>query len=128
MRSTWKATLLLAATFTGGALVGGAVTGLADRDRSGGKYHHHHHGTDDHIQFLSKQLELTPAQKDSVQAILTRYKASMDSIWRQVGPRFETIKDSISNAIRRQLTPEQQQEYTDMMRRFDEERRSPSDK
>src|SRR6185503_10274854 len=123
MRSTWKATLLLIATFAGGALAGGAVIAMADRDKlPGQKSHHHHPGSDDHIEYMSRKLDLTPAQKDSVQSILERHKPAMDSIWRQLGPRFETIKDSISNEIRRQLTPEQQQAYTEMIRRFEEER------
>jgi Spy/CpxP family protein refolding chaperone len=71
---------------------------------------------------MTRQLELTPSQRDSVQAILGRYKPKMDSIWRQVGPRFETIKDSISNDIRRQLTPEQQTRYTELLERFEQER------
>jgi hypothetical protein len=126
MRSTWKATLLLIAVFAGGALAGGAVVGLADRDKLPGRQPHHHHtGSSDHIDYMSRKLNLTPAQKDSVQAILERYKPAMDSIWRQLGPRFETIKDSISNEIRRQLTPEQQTAYTEMIRRFEEERRGP---
>lgn len=126
MRSTWKASLLLIATFAGGALAGGAVIAMADRDKlPGRKSHHHHPGSDDHIEFMSRKLDLTPAQKDTVQSILERHKPAMDSIWRQLGPRFETIKDSISNEIRRQLTPEQQQAYTEMIRRFEEERRGP---
>ena len=126
MRSTLKATLLLVATFAGGALAGGAVIAMADRDAlPGRKSQHHHTGSKDHIDFMSRKLHLTPPQKDSVQAILERYKPAMDSIWRQLGPRFETIKDSISNAIRRQLTPEQQTAYTEMIRRFEEERRGP---
>ncbi len=126
MRSTLKATLLLIATFAGGALAGGAVIGLADRDKlPGRKSHDRHPGADDHIEFLSRKLELTPPQKDSVQSILERHKPAMDSLWRQLGPRFETIRDSISNEIRRQLTPTQKQSYTEMIRRFEEERRGP---
>jgi Spy/CpxP family protein refolding chaperone len=126
MRSTWKASLLLIATFAGGALAGGAVIGMADRDKLPGRRPHHHHpGSDDHIEYMSRKLNLTPAQKDSVQAILERHKPAMDSIWRQLGPRFETIKDTISNEIRRQLTPEQQQAYAEMIRRFEAERRGP---
>ncbi|MEP7327139.1 MAG: hypothetical protein ABI836_14405 [Gemmatimonadota bacterium] len=125
MRSTLKATLLLIATFAGGALAGGAVIGLADRDKLPGRKYHYHHGDDDHIEFLSRKLELTPPQKDSVHSILERHKPAMDSLWRQLGPRFETIRDSISNEIRRQLTPKQQQAYTEMIRRFEEERRGP---
>jgi len=129
MRSTWKASLLLIATFAGGALAGGAAIGMADRGKlPGRKPQHHHSGSADHIEFMSRTLDLTPAQKDSVQAILERHKPAMDSIWRQLGPRFETIKDSISNEIRRQLTPEQQKAYTEMIRRFEDQRRGPPEK
>ena len=133
MKSTWKATLLLLATFTGGALAGGAVIALADRgDMPRLKRSHHHNDSDDHIEFMARRLKLTQVQRDSVQAILEHYKPKMDSIWRQLGPRFETIKDSISNDIRQQLTPEQQIRYTELLERLeherrDDERRGPKD-
>jgi Spy/CpxP family protein refolding chaperone len=123
MKSTRKAMLLLLATFVGGALAGGAAVAVAERGDVRLRKSHRHHDSDDHIEFMTRRLELTPAQRDSVQAILGRYKPKMDSIWRQLGPRFETIKDSISNDIRRQLTPEQQTRYTRMIERFEQERR-----
>jgi hypothetical protein len=124
MTSRWKASLLLIAAFVIGALAGGAVVGLAERRQFAGSdgHDHHHHDSADHVEFLSKELGLTIAQRDSVQAILARYRPKMDSIWRQLGPRFETMKDSISNDIRAQLTPKQQQTYTEMIRRFEAER------
>ena len=128
MKSTLKATLLLIATFAGGALAGGTVVTLAERGdhpelgRGG-----HHRGKDAHLAFLTERLKLTPAQRDSVQAILARHKPAMDSIWGQLGPRFETIKDSISNDIRRQLTPEQQTAYAEIIQRFESERRRADD-
>ena len=122
MKPTWKATLLLMATFAGGALAGGAAIAVADRGDVRRSHKPHRHNSQDHLRFMTRQLELTPSQRDSVQAILGRYKPKMDSIWRQVGPRFETIKDSISNDIRRQLTPEQQTKYTELLERFEQER------
>jgi Spy/CpxP family protein refolding chaperone len=122
MKPTWKATLLLMATFAGGALAGGAAIAVADRGDVRRNHRPHRHNAEDHLQFMTRQLDLTPAQRDSVQAILGRYKPKMDSIWRQVGPWFETIKDSISNDIRRQLTPEQQTRYSEMLQRFAQER------
>ena len=80
-----------------------------------------------HIGYLTKRLRLTPAQRDSVEAIIARHKPAMDSVWRQVGPRFETIRDSISNDIRRQLTPEQQASYSEMIQRVEAERRGRKD-
>ena len=110
--------MLLLATFTGGALAGGAAVAVADRGDLRRDHKEHRH-----LEFMTRRLDLTAAQRDSVQAILGRYKPKMDSIWRQIGPRFETIKDSISNDIRRQLTPEQQARYTEMIERFEKERR-----
>jgi hypothetical protein len=123
MKPTWKATLLLLATFAGGALAGGAAIAVADRGDASRDHKRHRHDSDDHLEFMTRRLELTAAQRDSVQAILGRYKPKMDSIWRQLGPRFETIKDSISNDIRRQLTPGQATKYTEMIERFEKERR-----
>lgn len=123
MKPTWKATLLLLATFAGGALAGGTAIAVADRGDGRRNQRHHRHDSDDHIEFMTRRLKLSSAQRDSVQAILGRYKPRMDSIWSQLGPRFETIKDSISNDIRRQLTPDQQSRYTEMIERFDKERR-----
>ncbi|MEO8202111.1 MAG: hypothetical protein ABI679_16385 [Gemmatimonadota bacterium] len=123
MNSKWKASLLLISTFAVGALAGGTVMGMAQRrDSWDSDKRHHHHDSADHVEFLTKELNLTPAQRDSVQAVLERYRPRMDTIWQQVGPRFETIKDSISNDIRRQLTPDQQATYTEMIRRLEAER------
>ena len=46
MKPTWKATLLLMATFAGGALAGGAAIAVADRGevRRGHKPHRHDSG------------------------------------------------------------------------------------
>jgi Spy/CpxP family protein refolding chaperone len=128
MKPTWKATLLLLATFTGGALAGGAAVAVADRGDMRRGHKPHRHDSRDHLEFMTRRLDLTPAQRDSVQAILGRYKPKMDSIWRQLGPRFETIKDSISNDIRRQLTPQQQTEYSKMIERFEQERREDGER
>ena len=123
MKPTWKATLLLMATFAGGALVGGAAIAVADRGEVRKSHKIHRHDSKDHLRFMTRRLDLSQSQQDSVEAILGRYKPRMDSIWRQLAPRFETIRDSISNDIRRQLTPEQQVKYTEMLERFDKERR-----
>ena len=129
MKSTLKATLLLIATFAGGALAGGTVVALAERgDHPALGRERHHRGKGEHLNFLTDRLKLTTAQRDSVEAILARHKPAMDSIWSKFGPRFETIKDSISNDIRRQLTPEQQTAYTEIIRRFELERRGADDK
>ena len=128
MKPTWKATLLLMATFAGGALAGGAAIAVADRGEVRRGHKPHRHDSGDHLRFMTRRLELTPSQRDSVEVILGLYKPRMDSIWRQLAPRFETIRDSISNDIRRQLTPEQQTKYTEMIERFERERRQDGER
>ena len=120
--STWKATFLLIATFALGALAGGGVVAFADRGKPGRGWHGHY-DPDDHMASLAKQLRLTPAQQDSVKAVLERSRLGMDSIWRQLGPRFGTLRDSISSEIRKVLTPEQREKYDKMIRRFESEGR-----
>ena len=76
------------------------------------------------MQHLTHDLALTTAQQDSVRAILSRRRASMDSLWHEVGPRFETLQASVRSDIRAQLTPDQQRKFADMNKRFDAMRRA----
>ncbi|MGE0353673.1 MAG: Spy/CpxP family protein refolding chaperone [Gemmatimonadales bacterium] len=128
--STWKASFLLLAVFLGGAVAGGATVALTRPDRGarirGG--HEDRRDRDDHLKSLARDLNLTPAQEDSVRAIVDRYRASMDSIWREVGPRFGTLRDSISSDIRKQLTPEQVNAYNEMIQRYRRDREEPPGK
>ena len=123
--STWRAGLLLVATFALGALAGGAAVAFKDRDAMRRSEHHSHRNPGDYLEGMARKLKLTPAQKDSVRTILERHRPAMDSIWRQLGPRFGTLRDSISNEIRRQLTPEQLKAYNEMIRRYEAERHGP---
>ncbi len=119
-----RAAALLLATFVAGALVGGAVIGLAERrdDRHGAW--RPRHGSEEYLQRLTEGLELTSVQRDSVRAILDRHRDGMESLWREIRPRFETLRDSIRSEIRSQLTPEQRDSYAELLRRHDEERRN----
>ncbi|MEO8226525.1 MAG: hypothetical protein ABI637_03790 [Gemmatimonadota bacterium] len=71
------------------------------------------------MQALTRDLDLTQAQQDSVRGILARRAAAMDSLWRDVGPRFETLKSTVRSDIRAQLNPDQQRKYAEMNKRFD---------
>ena len=116
MASRGRAAALLAAVFIAGCLVGAGAFALS-RGMFGTS--HRRHGPDDFIERLSHDLTLTTAQRDSVRAILTRRRAGMDSLWREVGPRFETLQSSVRSDIRAQLTPDQQRKFAEMNKRFD---------
>jgi Spy/CpxP family protein refolding chaperone len=121
-KSTRTATLLLLAAFVLGALAGGAALALYGRPPGMGPGHSP--GSSGYLSRLSKDLELTPVQRDSVGAILERYEPRMDSIWQDIRPRFETVRGELRSDIKAQLTPDQQRRYAELLERRDAMRRT----
>lgn len=119
-KSTRTAVLLLLAAFALGAVAG--IGGLALSHRSAGMGHPP--GSSGYLSRLSKDLDLTPVQRDSVGAILKRFEPRMDSIWQDIRPRFETLKGELRSDINAQLTPDQQRRYADQLAREDARRRT----
>lgn len=117
---TWKAVTLLALAAVAGGVVGSVLTiGI-------GKNSHetHGHGATWYLELLDHELKLSPAQKDSVHAILDRRQGSMDSILAEMRPRIDAARAVIRNEISGQLTPEQQKLYVDLTAKLDAERRA----
>jgi Spy/CpxP family protein refolding chaperone len=113
-----NAVVLLIAVFVAGLVVG--VGGVAIAERSG--IHvlpREQHRPGGYLEFLSHRLDLTPAQRDSVRSILERHRPTMDSMRAAVAPPFETLRKQIRSEIRAQLTPEQQQTFSDLGRKND---------
>ena len=119
-KSTRTAVLLLLAAFALGAVAG--IGGLALSHRSPGMGRPP--GSSGYLARLSKDLDLTPVQRDSVGAILKRFEPRMDSIWQDIRPRFETLKSELRSDISAQLTPDQQRRYADQLAREDARRRT----
>jgi len=125
MRSTWKAGILLLAAFGLGAAVGGVVAARASHrppweGRAGDR-------TEGYLRLLDESLDLQDAQRDSVRAILDRHRSDMDAIWREVAPRYETMRAQIRSEIRTQLDSTQLRKYTELTARLDEERHKMTD-
>jgi hypothetical protein len=120
MASRGRAAALLAAVFVAGLLVGAGAVAFSHGSLGARR----RHGSDDFIERLSHDLTLNTAQRDSVRAILSRRRATMDSLWQEVGPRFETLQATVRSDIRAQLNPDQQRKFADMNKRFDAMRRA----
>ncbi len=73
--------------------------------------------------FLKRELDLTPAQEDSVRAIFERHRPQMEALWRETRPRFDSLRAVVDREIAAQLTPTQRSRFEDMMRRMDDRRR-----
>ena len=119
-KSKLSAVALLIAAFVLGALTGGAALALADRGSDAGPRH------GDRVSFidrLDRDLEFSADQRESVELILERHRPRMDSLWREVAPRFETLRADVNSELNAILTPEQQVKHQEMMKRRAERHR-----
>ena len=73
--------------------------------------------------YIFDELDLSPAQKTQIDAIMTRRKARMDSLWRTDGTRIRAAVDSTRAEIRTVLTPAQAAEYDRLRLEHEEKRR-----
>jgi hypothetical protein len=117
-RSKLYAVGLLIAVFAAGVAVGTGVSAAASdrgarQNRSGDR---HQEG---YAERLERELQLAPAQKDTVDQILARYQDSMTVLWGSMRPRTDSIRVAIRNDIMNALTPTQQTQYRDFMHRTD---------
>ena len=111
-----KAATMLLGAFSLGALAGGAATLLAERGTHGRDAER---GPRFFAERLRDDLKLTPPQVDSVTRVLERHRPTMESIWSQVQPQFQTQRQQIRQEIRSFLTPEQQSAYETLLARKD---------
>ena len=116
-RSRLLAVALLAAVFGAGAVSGWAAQAWAD-----GQAHKPLPRGERTLHFLTGELDLTLAQQDSVRAVFARYKGAMENVWRDVRPRFDSVRALVRADVVTHLTPSQQTRYRELMAQKDEER------
>ena len=115
---------LLAAVFVAGGLAGWGGREAADRDERGpgGR-----RGPDALVAYLTRELDLNGAQRDSVRAIIARHRPETDALWAQVRPRFDSIKARMRAEIDGQLTPEQRTKHQRLIDQAEHHRRERED-
>ena len=77
-----------------------------------------------HMARFTSDLNLNPDQQKQIQAILTETRARYAEIHSHADPEYDKARHEGREKIRQILTPEQKPKFEDMLRRFDEERRS----
>jgi Spy/CpxP family protein refolding chaperone len=120
--STWKAVFLLILAALLGGLLGSAATAWT-LDRAGRDHGRSRHGSDWYVKLLSRELDLTGTQRDSVRAILKRHRRGMDSLYATLRPGMEERRNAIRADIRTMLTDSQQARYAELSARLDARRR-----
>jgi hypothetical protein len=110
-RSKLAAVGLLAAVFLAGGLAGWGGHEAAEREGPGGRRGGERRGPEAMVAYLSRELDLSGAQRDSVRAIFARHRPETDSLWARVRPRFDSIKTKMRTEIDAVLTPEQRAKH-----------------
>ena len=117
--STRRAAALLLATFVIGAAAGAAAMAYTSHDRGLPSPQGRAAWYLDH---LTRNLDLTPVQRDSVKAVLGRYTPVMDSLMSEIRPRLDTVRTAMRTEITRFLDSGQQKQYEEMRRKHERER------
>jgi len=120
-RSTTWAVVLLAATFVAGIAVGAGGRALWVRHAAAAAPERTR-GIDRMMGDLNEELRLTPAQSDTVRAVLQRHWTRMSAVWETVRPRFDTMRAEMDAEVSRHLTREQQVKYRDHVTRYRHQR------
>lgn len=119
----WKAAGLLTLV----ALLGAAAGSLLTARGAFGPHGHGRHTmprSEEYVELMDHEVRLSPAQRDSVRAILRRHHDGMQQIFAAIEPRLDSLKETIRAEVRTQLTPEQMPAYARMTARLDAERQA----
>jgi hypothetical protein len=81
------------------------------------------HGPEGMVSYLTDELNLNPAQQDSVRAVLARHRPALEAIWKEVHPRYEAIRARVRAEITAQLSPDQQARYQRLIAEREHQRR-----
>jgi hypothetical protein len=65
---------------------------------------------------MERSLDLTAAQRDSIQVIFSRHQARVDSGWNLINQQMRATMDSVHTEIQRVLKPEQLGAFHELMR------------
>jgi Spy/CpxP family protein refolding chaperone len=119
----WKVTLATLLIFVSGFVTGGLVTrhrtAQAQAPRSspsprspGGPFN-----PGDFLKRMEKDLNLTTEQKTRIEAILVASQKRTQPMWDEFGPKLREEMHRTRDAIRAELTPEQQTKFDELRER-----------
>jgi Spy/CpxP family protein refolding chaperone len=90
--------------------------------------HHHvmkmHHKMGNPLEHLSKDLDLTDAQKAQVQPIIDQTKPQLEAIHKEAMEKTHALLENAGTQIRPLLTPPQQQKFDAMKKAHEDMRKA----
>lgn len=109
---------LLAATFVAGALAGAAIDRIvSEGPRAEAHDDERRDDGDRERRYIIDRVEMSKAQRATIDSLLDVRVHRMRAVWREVEPRLDAITDSARSEIMDVLTPEQRAEYESMLER-----------
>ena len=118
----WAVGLLIAA-FAAGVAVGGAASNALGRvgqiveGRRPPPPEHRDRGRRGYADRLQEVLGLSEDQRAAVDSILAHHQAQMDTLWGNMRPQFDALRQRITDQILEILTEEQQNTYRELIAR-----------
>lgn len=119
-RSKAWALSLLAATFVAGLLMGGGVQHVLNAGSGDDGNRSRRRG---YVEYLTDELDLAPAQREAVSAIVEASRSEMKALSEQIRPQYDSIRSAVRARIRDELTAAQNGKFDEMIRRAEERRR-----
>jgi hypothetical protein len=118
-RSKVLAVVLLVAVFVAGGAVGFVLSGTVRARPTAEPGHRDRRATTSYADRLQRDLNLSPAQHDTVERIVTSYQGHMDRIWAEVRPRMDSLRDDIRAQLMTVLDSTQQVRFRAIIARSD---------
>lgn len=124
MSSSAKAALIVAVAFVAGLFVGIAGDRVA-LIRTGRLFPRHGgaFAANRVVDHLDRQLQLSHAQRTSIQHIIDQHHARIESVWKNVRPQVRQEIDATKAEIETVLTADQRAKFREMQARGDGHRR-----
>lgn len=114
--------LLIFAALLGGA-VGSVVTARVIEHRQGPPDRPGGGSSEWYVTLLTRELDLSDRQQDSVRAILKRHRRGMDSLWATLDPQMQQMREGIRAEVRTLLSPAQVARYAVVTAQLDAQRK-----
>lgn len=124
----WKVILVTAVIFASGVVTGGLVARKtlapaqpqefqSSTNRPGQAFRPDRRMRRDFVERVAEELELTPEQSAQIEAILRESQERTRKLWEAVSPQMRAEFKATQEKIRAVLTPAQQQQFEELMKR-----------
>lgn len=115
MVKAWRVILAAVVIFAAGAVTGGLAvrfaTGPEVRSTRNGHPSWGHRQRGDFLQKIDRELQLTPAQRENIEAILRDSQNQMKELWETIAPQVSEESRKTRQRIKAELTPEQAERF-----------------